>query len=316
MSVSNRITIVGSINVDLVFRTPRLPALGETISGHEFIQVAGGKGANQAVAAARQLANVTLIGCVGNDTNGKQLLLGLQAEHINTDFIRTIADCATGVAGIFVDDHGHNSIVVAPGANAHLSVQHIEQASQAICNAQLLICQCETPLASVTNAIELARRHGVTVVFNPAPAPTNNLPDELLAKVDYLIVNETEAGQLSGIHVSDLASATAAADHLLQRGVGCVLLTMGASGVCISYAIDAVMHTQHIPASKVSVVDTTAAGDTFVGAFASAIVQGLAPLAAAKEAQYCAALAVTKLGAQSAIPSKADVLRFKTDTGS
>lgn len=304
------IVVVGSINMDLVFRTPRMPAVGETISGHEFVQISGGKGANQAVATARQGATTTLIACIGNDANGTQLVSGLQTDHIVTDFIHTIDNVATGVAGILVDDFGNNSIVIAPGANAQLTPAHIEAAKEMICNADLLICQCETPLATISAAIQLAFEHKVKVIFNPAPA--TSLPDELLAKVSYLIVNETEAGQLSGVNingdVTDLNNAQAACKKLLARGASCVLFTMGEHGVCV---VDK-DHQHHVPAIKVNVVDTTAAGDTFVGAFAVGIGRGLSLLDAIEEAQFSAALAVTKLGAQSSIPHRVEVERFKS----
>lgn len=300
------IVVVGSINMDLVFRTPRMPALGETISGHEFVQIAGGKGANQAVAAARQEAATTLIACVGNDSFGRQSLSGLQADDINTEFISRVDNVATGVAGIFVDDQGNNSIVIAPGANAQLTPAHINQANDIICNADLLICQCETPLATVSAAIRLAFEHNVKVVFNPAPAMS--LPDDLLVKVSYLILNETEATHIAGVDVIDIASAQIASNKLLARGVACVLLTMGEHGVVV--ASNAGQNNVHLPAMKVKAIDTTAAGDTFVGAFAAGIGRGLSVLEAVSEAQSSAALAVTKLGAQSSIPYREEVLRF------
>ncbi len=299
-----RICVVGSINMDLVFRTPRMPVAGETISGHEFLQIAGGKGANQAVAAARAGAAVSMIACIGDDSYGQQSLQGLQSDSINCDHIQTIPACATGVAGIFVDDQGRNSIVIAPGANAHVSPAQITVASQAISGAQLLICQCETPLDSVIYAIGLATQHGIIVVFNPAPALA--LSDELLAQVHYLIVNETEARQLSGIAVTNLATAQQASDHLRQRGASCVLLTMGEQGVMITDS----NQSRHLAAIRVQAVDTTAAGDTFVGAFATALCQGLSPIDAAQRAQYAAALTVTRLGAQSSIPDRAAVEQF------
>lgn len=308
MKLRPNMTVVGSINMDLVFRTPRMPIVGETITGHDFAQIAGGKGANQAVAAARQGAATTLIACVGDDTYGRQSLNGLQADGILTGFISVTHSAATGVAGIFVDDHGDNSIVIAPGANAQLFPSHIDAAKQIITNADVLICQCETPLATVAAAIHLAFNHGVTVVFNPAPAIA--LPDELLAKVSYLVVNEVEATQLSGIHVVDIQSAQAASENLLARGAGCVLLTIGEHGVCVAQRNN-IPH--HAAAIEVDVVDTTAAGDTFVGAFATAIARGLSVLDATNEAQFSAALAVTKLGAQSAIPHRDEVVRLMAE---
>lgn len=305
--MSPNIVVVGSINMDLVFRTPRMPGVGETISGHEFVQIAGGKGANQAVAAARQGAVTTLIACVGNDFYGQQSLSGLQTDGIATNFISALNNVATGVAGIFVDDHGNNSIVIAPGANAQLTPAHIDKAREVICSADLLICQCETPLATVTKAIQLAFEHNVKVLFNPAPAIP--LPDDLLAKVSYLTVNETEATQISGINVTDIPSAQLASARLLERGAACVLLTMGEHGVCVAEK----NNNYHLPAIRVNVIDTTAAGDTFVGAFAFGIGRGLSVPDAVNEAQFSAALAVTKLGAQSSIPYRKEVVRFMAD---
>jgi ribokinase len=181
--------------MDLIFRTPRMPGVGETMSGYAFAQVAGGKGANQAVAAARQGGRVSLVACVGNDAYSQQMLSALKQDHIDTQYIHTLPDCATGVAGIFVDDQGGNSIVVAPGANAQLTPHRLQIAQAAICNAQLLICQCETPLTTIQAAVDMAHAHGVQVIFNPAPATP--LPDALFTKVDYLIVNEIEAEQLT-----------------------------------------------------------------------------------------------------------------------
>jgi ribokinase len=303
MNTSPAICVVGSINMDLVFRTPRMPVVGETITGHEFVQIAGGKGANQAVAAARSGACTTLIACVGADAYGEQSLAGLKQDGIDTSQISIISDCATGVAGILVDDQGRNSIVIAPGANARLTPAHV--LSKVIQQAQLLICQCETPIETIQTAMQLAQQHGVKVVFNPAPAIA--LSNDIFKLVDYLIVNETEAGQLSGSIVTDIASAQVAARLLLARGGHCVLLTMGEHGVCVATQTE----FHHIAALKVQAVDSTAAGDTFVGAFATAIGNGLTPLDAATQAQYSAALAVTKLGAQSSIPHRADVEKFK-----
>jgi len=303
MKPSPAICVVGSINMDLVFRTPRMPVAGETISGHEFLQIAGGKGANQAVAAARQGARTTLVGCVGDDANGLQSLDGLKRDGIDINHINTISGCATGVAGIFVDDQARNCIVIAPGANARLTPDHVD--NPALRKAQLLICQCETPVPTIQAAMEIAQRHGVEVVFNPAPAI--DLPDAIFKLVNYLVVNETEATQISGVAVNSVDTARDAAQKLLARGVHCVLLTLGDQGVCVCSANE----FHHIPAIKVQAVDTTAAGDTFVGAFATAIGQGLTALEAAREAQYSAALTVTRIGAQSSIPHRAEVEQFK-----
>ncbi|MFZ4527441.1 MAG: ribokinase [Undibacterium curvum] len=299
-----QICVVGSVNMDLVFRTPRMPAVGETLHGHEFRQIPGGKGANQAVAAARQGADVRFIGAVGDDGFGDFSQQSLSADGISLTHLSRIPGVATGVAGILVEDNGSNSIVLAAGANASLTPAHIDAAAADIRSAQILLCQLETPLNTVTQAIATARAAGVKVILNPAPA--QDLSPELLAQVDYLILNETEAGQLSGIAVTDNASAQAASEKLLSMGVGQVLLTMGGHGAQITQA----GLSQFIPAIRVDVVDTTAAGDTFVGAFAVGIANGLSLLEASQEAQYTAALTVTKLGAQTSIPQRAEVLAF------
>lgn len=299
-----RITVVGSVNMDLVFRTPRMPAVGETLHGHEFCQIPGGKGANQAVAAARQGAQVSFIGAVGDDGFGSFSRDCLAAEGMELTHLARVAGVATGVAGILVDDSGSNSIVLAAGANATLTAAQVDAATAAIAGAQLLVCQLETPLATVTRAIEIARAQGVKVILNPAPA--QDLTDALLAQVDYLILNETEASQLSGITVVDQDSAKAASEQILQRGTGTVLLTMGEHGALITESTG----SQFIPAVKVDVVDTTAAGDTFVGAFAVGLANGLSVIDASREAQYTAALTVTKLGAQTSIPQRQQVLDF------
>lgn len=299
-----RITVVGSVNMDLVFRTPRMPASGETLHGHDFHQIPGGKGANQAVAAARLGADVSFIGAVGDDGFGEFSRLSLSGEQINLNHLATVKGVATGVAGILVTDGGDNCIVLAAGANATLSTSQIDAASQAITTAQVLICQLETPLETVTRAIHIAHAQGVKVILNPAPAQV--LSDELLQQVGYLIVNETEATQLSGIAVSDPLSAQQASQKLLQRGAGCVLLTMGGNGALITEQTGSVF----IPAIKVDVVDTTAAGDTFVGAFAVGLASGKSIMQASTEAQYAAALTVTKLGAQTSIPQLHEVRDF------
>lgn len=299
-----RITVAGSVNMDLVFRTPRMPALGETLHGHEFRQIPGGKGANQAVAAARQGADVSFIGAVGDDGFGDVSRQTLAAEGIDLHYLARVAGVATGVAGILVEDGGDNSIVLAAGANATVSVAQIEAARDAICNAGMLLCQLETPVASVTRAIQIAHDAGVKVILNPAPA--QDLDPALLAQVDYLILNETEATQLSQIEVTDQTSARYAAEKLLALGTGAVLLTMGGHGALIAQTGECLF----IPAIKVNVVDTTAAGDTFVGAFAVGIANGLSIADASREAQYTAALTVTRLGAQTSIPQRQEVLDF------
>ncbi len=305
------IAVVGSINTDLVFKTPHMPKVGETVGAHEFRQMAGGKGANQAVASARQGSLTALIACVGADDHGRIALANLRADNISTDFISEIPGVATGVAGILVDDHGHNSIVHAPGANAYLTRELVYAAADAISQARVLLCQCEVPLPAVMAAIDLAAKNDVKVIFNPAPALS--LPEDLLAQVDYLIVNEIESSQLTGIAVRDIASAKSACGNLLARGASCVLLTLGARGVVV--ALKNSTNYFHAPAVSVDAVDTTAAGDTFIGIFGSAIARDLSILPAINEAQHGAALAVTKFGAQSAIPNRRELISYMSAAG-
>jgi ribokinase len=302
-----RIAIVGSINMDLVFRAPRMPVLGETVKGGEFHQIPGGKGANQAVAAARLGAQVAMIACVGADGFGTASLRTLADDGIDITHVSSIAGTPTGVAGIFVNDDGHNSIVIAPGANDVLSTAHVDAAAATIGEAKLLICQLETPLQTVTHALTVARQRDVKVILNPAPAQA--LSDDLLAQVNYLVVNETEASQLSGIDITDQSKARLASQILLRRGPGAVLLTMGEHGVLVAE------HgaSTFIAAVAVEVVDTTAAGDTFVGALAVGLAQGLSLVDASTQAQYAAALTVTKLGAQTSIPMRDDVEQFMAE---
>lgn len=297
------ITVVGSINMDLVFRTPRMPAVGETIGGHGFRQIPGGKGANQAVAAARQGASVNFVGMVGADAFGELALGCMMAERINIRHVEREGTVPSGVAGIFVDDSGANSIVFAPGANEMLTLERLEAAAEAIVAADYLMCQLESPLETVAHAMAMARRHDVKVIFNPAPA--RPLDDALLRLVDVLVVNETEAWQLSGIEVNDEAGAARAARALRERGAKVVLLTMGEHGVMVADGAE-----RRIPAVKVAAVDTTAAGDTFVGACAVALARGLSLDEAVDEAQHAAALAVTRFGAQTSIPTREEVQRF------
>jgi ribokinase len=302
--MKQQIVVVGSINMDLVFKIPKIPSPGETLMGHGFHQIHGGKGANQAVAAARSGANVNFVACVGDDVNGQSCLKALVQDGIGIQHIRVIDDCATGVAGILLEDNGQNRIVLATGANARLNLGDIDSADSTIAQAKLLLCQLETPYDTVLHAIESAKRSGVKVVLNPAPA--QQLNDYILAQVDYLVVNETEAEVLSGLAVTDLISAQEAAIVLQKRGAQIVLITLGSLGMWVATC----EKSYFLPAFKVDVVDTTSAGDTFVGSFAVAIAEGMELSAACMFAQSAAALAVTKFGAQSSIPHREAVERL------
>jgi len=299
-----RITVVGSLNMDLVVRAPRMPVPGETLIGSDFRVIPGGKGANQAVAAARLGAQVTMIGRVGNDDFGRAQQRSLAQEGIDVTHVSVDPEEATGIALITLDATGQNSIILAPGANMHLTVAHLEATKQAIADADILICQLESPLEAVTKAIELAHAHGARVILNPAPA--RPLDTALLRLVDYLIPNESEATLLTDIQVADLSSAKEAAINLRERGVNTVILTLGERGALLANDRE----ITHQAGYLVKVVDTTAAGDAFVGGFAVALAEGRPLSDAVRFANAAGALAVTKLGAQPSLPTRQEVEQF------
>ena len=299
-----KITIVGSSNTDMIIQVPRIPKPGETILGGVFNTAAGGKGANQAVAAARAGGKVIFVARVGNDMFGEQAVEGFKRDNINVDYIITDPDAPSGVAEIFVAEDGENSIAVASGANARLSPEDVSAAEKAIANADVLVMQLESPLETVKAAAKLAQEHGVTVILNPAPA--QQLPDDLLKNISILTPNESEAELLSGIFVKDEKTAELAANALRARGVEIVIITMGASGVYI--ASDELSGVQY--GFKVNPVDTTAAGDVFNGALAVGLAQGQSLKDAVQFAQAAAALSVTKLGAQPSAPTAQQIREF------
>jgi ribokinase len=299
-----RVAVIGSANVDFTVALSRLPRPGETVSGGTLLVNHGGKGANQAVAARRLGAEVRMIGCIGADESGSQIRARLAEQGIGVEGLMSVSEAATGTALIAVDGEGRNQIAVAPGANHRLTVEMAQAHEAVIAWAEVLLCQLETPLPVVRWALETARRHGVTTILNPAPVQA--LTDDVLALADYLTPNEIEARMLSGIEVGDLESARHAAERLLARGAGHVIITLGAQG---ALACDSTS-TLHFPAFPVTVVDTTAAGDAFNGALAVGLAAGgsldqAVPLAAA-----AAALTCTKRGAQDSLPDRAHVERF------
>ena len=295
------IVVVGSLNMDLVMRTPRVPVGGETLHGHEFATLPGGKGANQAVACARLGGKVSMIGQVGDDGFGHTLRAGLAADGIDVSGVAQSSAVGTGVAMILVEDIGQNRIVLALGANGALSPADIDAQAAVIGDAALLVMQLEVPLPVVERALAVAHAAGVPVLLNPAPAVA--LPDDLWARVDILVPNESEASMLSGIAVSDAPSAFAAARIFRQRGVRCVLITLGANGVAV---VDD-QGERHLPAQRVKAVDTTAAGDTFIGGLAAGLIEGLSVDDAAALGQRASALCVTRHGAQPSIPYRREV---------
>jgi len=299
-----KLTVVGSLNMDLIVRAPRIPAPGETIIGHGFHTAAGGKGANQAIAAARLGAQVSMVGRVGDDTYGQAQLSNLAADGVDTAFVTVDPQAHTGVALITVDDAGQNSIVVSSGANWQVNSADVDAAEAAIAGADMLLLQLETRPEVVARAVELAVRHGVPVVLNPAPA--RSLSPELLAQVTYLIPNESETALLAGQAVTDLDSARDAARKLRQMGVVTVVLTLGEQGALLVAEGGA----EHVPAFRVNVVDTTAAGDAFVAGFAVAVASDQSPGQAMRFATATGALATTKLGAQPSLPGLEEVNRL------
>jgi len=285
--------------MDLVVHTPRHPQIGETILGSDFRTFPGGKGANQAVAAARLGGEVRMVGRVGDDDFGAALLESASRDSVNTSYIIKDSQAATGVALITVDEEGQNTIVVASGANARLSAGDVYAAEKAFKGAGVLLLQLESPLPAIQQAIELARKYGAKVVLNPAPA--RELPRKFLASVDYLIPNQSELALLTGIEAT-----SSAASALHDLGINHLIVTLGGDGVLV---IDGPRETL-LDAHPVKVVDTTAAGDAFVGAFAVALTEGFSPLKAAAWGNAAGALAVTKPGAQPSLPTRAEFDKF------
>jgi ribokinase len=297
----NPVVVIGSLNMDLVMRTPRVPVGGETLHGHEFSTLPGGKGANQAVACARLGAKVAMIGQVGNDGFGTTLRDGLAADGIDTSGVLQTSAVGTGVAMILVEDIGQNRIVLAAGANGALTPADIDAHAARIGGAAMLVLQLEVPMPVVQRAIGIAHAAGVPVLLNPGPA--SPLPEAVWSQIDILVPNESEATLLSGVEVSDATSAYAAAKVFRQRGVKCVLITLGANGVAVSDDAG----ERHLPAHVVKAVDTTAAGDTFIGGLSAGLVEGLAMDDAVALGQRASALCVTRHGAQPSIPYRREI---------
>ncbi len=296
-----RITVVGSSNTDLTVIAEHLPVPGETILGGELVQAGGGKGANQAVAAARAGAQVAFVGKIGDDDFGRAALEGLRREGINTDGVAVDEQSASGVALIIVDRDGENMIAVAPGANARLAAADVEAAGDLIRGADLLLLQLEIPLEAVRTAARMAREAGVAVLLNPAPAPPEPLPEDLVGAVDYMTPNVVEAAGLLGVAAD--TEPQEMARRLVRAGARAVALTLGSEGVCICDG----SACQRIAAPKVRAVDTTAAGDCFCGVLAVALGEGRPLPEAARFAACAAALCVQKAGAQPSLPHRAEI---------
>ncbi len=296
-----KIIVIGSSNTDMVIKADRLPLPGETVIGGTFLMNPGGKGANQAVAAARLGGKVTLISKTGNDVFGKQSVELFNSENINTDYILSDTKNPSGIALITVDSHGENCIVVASGANASLCRQDIDYAKEEIESGNLVLMQLEIPIDTVEYASEMANRKGIKVILNPAPARA--LSDKLLKSLYIITPNKGEAEILSGIKVHDWESAKKAAEVIHAKGVNIVVITLGSVGALI------LENGQYhkIEALKVNAIDTTAAGDTFSGALCVGISEGLSVVEAVKLATRASAFTVARMGAQSSIPHRSEL---------
>jgi len=300
--MKNRIIVLGSSNTDMVIKSERLPVPGETILGGTFLMNAGGKGANQAIAASRLGGDVTFICKTGSDLFGNQSTELYNKENINTDYVFKDNELPSGVALITVDANGENCIVVASGANFSLSISDVDLAKEAIVNAGLLLMQLETPVETVLYAAKLAKKHGVKVLLNPAPAQI--IPSELLSQLYMIIPNKTESESLSGIKVTGWESAKRAADKIYESGVSVVVITLGSMGTLLK---DGDQYYEIPVPVKVDAVDTTAAGDTFCGALCVGISEGMELPDAVRFANKAAGISVTGMGAQSSIPYRKEL---------
>lgn len=296
------IVVVGSLNADLVVRSPRFPEPGETIQGEDLATIPGGKGANQAVAAARLGADVAMVGCVGADAFGSMLIENLKRNHVDTKRVLRDGSAATGTAIIVVDSNGENRIILSPGANGRIKSRDIEQG--ALVGAKLLLLQFEIPMDAVVHAARLAKEHKVKVIVNPAPA--HDMPDELLKYIDYLVPNETELALLTGKDTNDKASLEAAAQSLVKRGVPHVIVTLGGRGALIVTRL----RKKYVSSYKVRPVDTTGAGDAFIGGLAFALTSRKSLEDAVQYGCACGALATTKFGAQPSLPTAEEVKKL------
>lgn len=300
------IVVVGSTNTDMVIKASHLPQPGETILGGTFFMSAGGKGANQAVAAARLGGKVSFIAKTGYDIFGKQAIELFEREGIDISFIARDRCQPSGVALITVDDKGENCIVVAPGANASLMPEDIDEAKEKFETASFVLMQLETPIETVEHVANITSAKKIKFILNPAPAAKLN--DELLKKISIITPNQNETEMLTGIKVSDESSAKKAAQFLQKKGIETVIITMGASGAFVLHE----NNTKMIPGHKVKVVDTTAAGDVFNGALVVALSQGMNMYDAVSFACKAAAISVTRLGAQASAPERHEVENFNS----
>ncbi|MDD6152207.1 MAG: ribokinase [Bacteroidales bacterium] len=299
----SRIVVVGSSNIDLTARMESLPRPGETIGGASILEAFGGKGANQAVSVGRLGGDVSFVTCVGGDSNGSRLIDSFRRDHIDTSGIKTADGVQTGMALIFLDSRAENCIAVAPGANNRLLPEDIDALEGLISDAEYLLIQLEIPEDTVLRSIEVARRHSVKVVLNPAPV--RPLSDSLLSGLYLITPNETEAERLTGVGIESEEDAARAARFLLAKGVENVIITLGRRGAYV--CSDEFCGT--IPARKVEAVDTTAAGDVFNGALVTALSEGRSLVEAVRFASAASAISVTRIGAQSSVPYRNEIVQ-------
>ena len=292
-----KVCVVGAANIDLISYVPRLPRVGETLHGSQFRMGYGGKGANQAVMAARLRAEVTMVCKLGRDVFGEGTLENFRAHGVDTTHVTFTEDAFSGVAPIAVDPDGRNAIIIVTGANDLLSLDDLERARPAIATADVVVCQLELPVETTLSALRIAREEGVRTIFNPAPA-RDDLPDELFRLSDVICPNEPETELLTGMPAGE-----GAARELLARGVGAVALTLGDQG-CLLVEGDSVTE---VPVEPVRAVDTTGAGDAFVGALATFLAAGRSPVDAAERSNAVAALSVQGRGTQTSFPSADDL---------
>ncbi|EKO3925229.1 ribokinase [Vibrio metschnikovii] len=300
----NQLVVLGSVNADHVLQVPTFPRPGETLHGRNYQVIPGGKGANQAVAAARLKADIGFIACVGDDAFGIESCERFKRDGMDIRGVKVQADCPTGIAMIQVSDRGENSICLSAEANDRLTAEAIEDDLPSIRAASYLLMQLETPIDGIIKAAQVAKQAKTKVVLNPAPA--RELPSSLLSCVDVITPNETEAQVLTGITVTDDTSAQQAATVLHQQGIEIVIITLGAKGVWLSEN----GRGQLIPGFRVSATDTTAAGDTFNGAFVTGLLENMPLESAIKFAHAAAAISVTRFGAQTSIPTRQEVDEF------
>ncbi len=300
--MGKKILVIGSLNMDMVIPVKELPQKGETILGGSPAHIPGGKGANQACAAGKLGGAVTMLGKVGQDGMGRALKENLAAAGVEVTHVEETPDAPPGMAVIYVGETGSNSIVVIPGANGLCDAAFIEANEELIAAHDIIVLQLEIPYDGVFRAIQLAKKHGRLVVLNPAPAP-DSLPPEVIASLDYFTPNETEMARIAGLPVGGVEEAIAAGKKLVEAGVGTVLATLGEAGALLVTKETA----QVLPTLRVQAVDTTAAGDTFNGAFVTALAEGMSQEEAIAFGNKAASISVTRKGAQTSIPSREEV---------